>query len=359
MAGVTLERVTKRYRDVVAVRRLDLEIRDGEMLAIVGPSGCGKTTVIRLIAGLEDPDEGTIYYDGQDMTEVAPRDRNVAMVFEDYALFPHLAVRDNLTFALRLQKRPQEEISRRVNEVAEAMELDHLLERRPKGLATGEAQHVAVGRAVIRDAPSVVLLDDALSHLDAQQRLEARGEVARLHDELGSTIVAVTHDQAEALAVGDRVAVMDEGALKQVGTPRELYEHPADTFVASFIGSPPMNLVAPEVFGTDGLEAPGFDALYGRTVTVGIRPEDLRLATPGDGEAGFRGRCDLVEYLGSRLLVHVRVGEAELIVLDDPADDIRAGDTIDCSAPLARLHLFDAVTGQAMEERIGADGGTA
>ena len=214
---------------------------------LVGPSGCGKTTVLRLIAGLEQPDTGTIRFDGRDVTAVPPGQRDIAMVFEGYALFPHLAVRDNLSFALRLRHLPAAEVDRRVADVATSMELGHLLQRRPPGLATGEAQHVAVGRAVVRDAPAVLLLDDALSHLDAQQRLEARAEVARLHDELGSTIVSVTHDQAEALAVGTRLAVMDEGRMRQVGTPHEVYEQPADAFVAGFIGSPPMNLIEMEV----------------------------------------------------------------------------------------------------------------
>ena len=361
MASVTLERVTKRYRDTVAVRELSLEIADGEILVLVGPSGCGKTTVLRLIAGLENPDEGIVRFDGEDMAGVAPRERNIAMVFEGYALFPHMAVRDNLSFALRLRRTPPDEVSRRVSQVAGAMELDHLLERRPGGLAAGEAQHVAVGRAVVRDAPSVLLLDDALSHLDAQQRMEARTEVVRLHDDLGSTIVAVTHDQAEALAVGTRVAVMAAGISMQVGSPRELYEHPANVFVADFIGSPPMNLM--EVYHERGAaqdrlsnawlglafsRGPGIVA--GSSVTVGIRPEDIRLATPaGAADIGFEGRCDLVEYLGSRLLVHLRVGEDELIALDDPADDIRPGDTIECSAPLERLHLFDTASGRSLE----------
>ena len=189
MAGISLEGITKRYRDVVAVQELDLEISDGEIMMLVGPSGCGKTTVLRLIAGLERPDAGTVRFDGRDMSDVAPGERDIAMVFEGYALFPHMAVRENLSFALRLRHTPTEEVDRRVREVAEAMELDHLLQRRPPGLATGEAQHVAVGRAVVRDAPAVLLLDDALSHLDAQQRLEARAEVARLHDELGSQVL--------------------------------------------------------------------------------------------------------------------------------------------------------------------------
>ena len=361
MASVTLDRVTKRYRDVVGVRDLSLEVADGELLMLVGPSGCGKTTALRLIAGLEIPDEGVVRFDGRDMSDVPPRDRNIAMVFEGYALYPHMAVRDNLAFSLRLRRTRPQEVERRVSEVATAMELDHLLKRRPPRLATGEAQHVAVGRAVIREAPDVLLLDDALSHLDASQRLEARTEIGRLHRELGCTVVSVTHDQAEALAVGTRLAVMDEGVLMQVGAPQELYEHPANVFVADFIGSPPMNLLEMEVERGDGRAAlhwgslelaapPRLEATGGPSVTVGVRPEDIRLAVPSStDEVGFRGRCELVDYLGSQLLVHLRVADDEVVVVDDPAHAIRVGDIVECSTPLERMHLFDTGTGRALE----------
>jgi multiple sugar transport system ATP-binding protein len=365
MATVTLEHVSKRYRDVVAVRDLSIEIADGELLAVVGPSGCGKTTMLRLIAGLEVPDEGTILIDGRVVNDVPPGGRDVAMVFEDYALYPHLVVRENLDFALRLHRTPADEIRRRVSAVASSLELGSLLERKPPGLAAGEAQHVAIGRAVVRDAPAVFLLDDALSHLDARQRLEARAELGRLHRDLRVTIVSVTHDQAEALAVGTRVAVMDAGVLKQVGPPRILYEHPADVFVAGFVGSPPMNLVE-MMFERDGdrpvlragrLTLPAPERLAGPApapiasqVTVGIRPEHIRVgAPPGDGDAGFRGQCDLVEFLGHQALVHVRVGDLELRAFDDPARRVRAGDIVDCSIPLDRLHLFDGRTGRALD----------
>jgi multiple sugar transport system ATP-binding protein len=358
-----LQGVSKRYGRIVAVEELDLDIADGEMMMLVGPSGCGKTTVLRLIAGLEQPDAGTIRFDGRDMTGVGPGQRDIAMVFEGYALFPHLAVRDNLSFALKLRRLPSDEVDRRVADVATAMELGHLLERRPPGLATGEAQHVAVGRAVVRDAPAVLLLDDALSHLDAQQRLEARTEVARLHDDLGSTIVSVTHDQAEALAVGTRLAVMDEGRLHQVGAPREVYERPADTFVAGFIGSPPMNLIETEVAERDGqmvlrrgpweLLLPSMPA--GASVagiTVGIRPEHIGLGPPDAAEIGIRGTCELVEYLGPELQVHLRIGSDELVVLDDPADDVAVGDTVECRVPLERIHLFDTASGRALATEV-------
>jgi ABC-type sugar transport system ATPase subunit len=372
MASVSLEGVSRVYRDVVALDAIDLQIEDGARMMLVGPSGCGKTTVLRLIAGLERPDAGTIRFDGRDMEGVAPGERNVAMVFESYALFPHMAVRENLTFALRLRHTPPAEVDRRVMDVAGAMELGHLLRRRPPGLATGEAQHVAVGRAIIRDAPDVLLLDDALSHLDARQRLEARAEVARLHEQLGSTIVAVTHDQSEALAVGTRVAVMDGGRLRQTGTPQEVYEQPADTFVAAFIGNPPMNLVEMEPRRQDGraviqrgswaLDLPRLPAGAGASmdagvasITVGMRAEDIELGLPSsEAETGFRGRCDLVEYLGAHLLVHVRVGDHEIVLLADPAADVSVGDVVDGRVRLDHLHLFDTASGRAYAERAWA-----
>lgn len=359
MADITMEGVTKRYREVVAVGDMDLEIHDGEILALIGPSGCGKTTALRLIAGLEQPDDGLICFDGDDVTDVNPAERNIAMVFEGYALFPHFAVRENLAFGLRVRHVPKERISRRIAEVAQALELQDFLERRPRALATGEAQSTAIGRAVIRDTPSVLLLDDALSHLDAHQRLEARAEVSRLHDELGCTIVSVTHDQAEALAVGTRVAVMDGGRLQQVGTPRELYERPANLFVAGFIGDPPMNLLSGRyerqdghrLLRADGLELPLPQVHVGpeRELVAGFRAEDVRLTEePGAGEGRLRGHCDLVEYLGSELLVHVRVGSAEVVVRNSAGDDIRVGDAVELAVATEGVRLFDPNSGTAL-----------
>jgi multiple sugar transport system ATP-binding protein len=365
MASVVLEGVSKRFGDVVAVQDLSVEIPDGGLLAIVGPSGCGKTTVLRLIAGLETPDRGQILIGGQSVNDVPPRDRDVAMVFEDYALYPHLAVRDNLAFALSVRRTPAEEIRRRVSAISTSMELGHLLGRRPPGLATGEAQHVAIGRAIVRETPSVFLLDDALSHLDARQRLEARAELSRLHRELGTTIVSVTHDQAEALAIGTLVAVMDAGSVAQVGEPRTLYERPDAVFVAGFIGTPPMNLIEMTIQEEEGrvvlrsgaLMLPAPEAVtaaaipaLGRSVTVGIRPEHVRVSASAVGaDTGCRGQCDLVEYMGHQVLVHVRVGEASLQALDDPARHVRVGDILGCSVLPDRIHLFDTRTGRALD----------
>lgn len=367
MASLNLEHVSKRFGDVVAVHDLSLDIADGEFLAIVGPSGCGKTTVLRLIAGLERPDSGTIRMDGSVVNDVPPADRDVAMVFEDYALYPHLAVRDNLAFALRIRRTPAEAIRQRLSAVTESMELGGLLGRMPPGLATGEAQHVAVSRAIVREQPSVFLLDDALSHLDAHQRLEARAELARLHHELGSTIVSVTHDQAEALAVGTRVAVMNEGALAQAGTPRELYEQPADVFVAGFIGSPPMNLLEMIIEAHEGRHVlhagslqlplpprriPPADDRVGRPVTVGIRPEHVRVGVAAaDDSTGVRVRCELVEYMGHQVLAHLAIGAVMVRAFDDPARHVRAGDVVDVTIARERVHLFDTETGRALGPR--------
>jgi multiple sugar transport system ATP-binding protein len=289
------------------------------------------------------------------------------MVFESLALYPHLVVRDNLGFPLSIRRTPAEEVRRRVTTVAESMELGPLLERKPASLATGQAQHVAIGRAVLRDVPAVFLLDDALAHLDAHQRLEARMELARLHRELRTTIVSVTHDQSEALAVGTLVAVMDDGVLQQVGPPRTLYDHPDNVFVAGFVGSPPMNLVDMTLERDDGrallrsddLSLPAPERLAAgstdplpRELTVGIRPEHLRLAAPPDAtDASFHGRCDLVEFLGHQVLVHLWVGNRELRAFEDPARPIGVGDVIECRVSPDRLHLFDRRTGRAFPTR--------
>ena len=364
MARVSLEHVSKRYRDVVAVRDLSLEIGDGELLELIGPSGCGKTTVLRLIAGLESPDCGTIRFDGEAVDELPPRARNVAMVFESFALYPHLVVRDNLGFPLSIGHTPAEEIRRRVSTVAESMELGPLLERKPAALATGQAQHVAIGRALLRDVPAVFLFDDALAHLDAHQRLEARMELVRLHRELRTTIVSVTHDQSEALAVGTLVAVMDDGVLQQVGPPRTLYDHPDNVFVAGFVGSPPMNLLEMRLERRDGharlqsddLSLPAPDQLTAGAadppsadITVGIRPEHLRLAAPPGGALGLlRGRCALVEFRGPLVLAHIGGGALYERAFEDPARPIHVGDMVECSVSLDQLQLFDRRSGRAL-----------
>ena len=365
VASISLEHVSKRYGAVEAVQDLGLDIADGEFMVIVGPSGCGKTTALRLIAGLEQPDTGDVRLDGRLATATPPAERNVAMVFEDFALYPHMKVRDNLAFPLRVRKTPAEAIRRRVAEVADVTEIEPILARKPGELAAGQAQHVAVGHAVVREVTSAFLLDDALSHLDAHQRLEARAELARLHRDLGATIVAVTHDQAEAMAMGTRVAVMADGGLRQVATPRRLYERPADTFVAGFIGNPPMNLLEMSVEPHDGLRlrhgaltwplpgsGPLRDLAGSESVVVGCRPEHIRVgATAGADEVGFEATCDLVEYLGHRRLVHLHAADLQLVASTGTAGDLTAGEVVECAVPVARLHFFDHSTGLALDPR--------
>src|SRR5437773_10144636 len=287
MATVTFDHVSKRYGDVVAVNDLNLEIRDGEFMVLVGPSGCGKTTSLRMIAGLEEISDGTLRIGDRVVNDVAPKDRDIAMVFQSYALYPHMSVRDNLAFGLKLRKVPKAEIDRRVNQTAETIQLQKLLNRKPKELSGGQRQRVALGRAIVRE-PAVFLMDEPLSNLDAKLRVQTRAEIARLHQRMGTTFVYVTHDQVEAMTMGTRIAVMSEGILQQVGPPQELYDHPVNRFVAGFIGSPAMNFVEATVSGsgesatleTAGLKVPvpghlreAIGPTVGHKVIVGFRPD--------------------------------------------------------------------------------------
>src|SRR5688572_15041459 len=300
MATVTFDHVWKRYGDVVAVKDFNLDIQDEEFLVLVGPSGCGKTTALRMIAGLEEITEGTLKIGDRVVNDLAPKDRDVAMVFQSYALYPHMSVYDNLAFGLKLRKVPKAEIDKRVREAAGTIELSNLLDRKPKQLSGGQRQRVALGRAIVRE-PAVFLMDEPLSNLDAKLRVQTRAEIARLHQRLKTTVVYVTHDQVEAMTMGDRVAVMNSGILQQVGPPQELYERPINKFVAGFIGSPAMNFVNVEVNKDDGktvlradnLELPLPDRLQsavdagGKELTVGFRPEHFEIV---DGTAPGRAR---------------------------------------------------------------------
>src|SRR5690349_975745 len=318
MATVTFENVDKMYGDFQRVKDLNLEIGDGEFMVLVGPSGCGKTTSLRMIAGLEEITSGTLRIGDRVVNDVPPKDRDIAMVFQSYALYPHMSVRDNLAFGLKLRKVPKAEIERRVNEAAETIQVRKLLDRKPKELSGGQRQRVALGRAIVRE-PAVFLMDEPLSNLDAKLRVQTRAEIARIHQRLGTTTVYVTHDQVEAMTMGSRIAVMSEGLLQQVGTPQTLYDQPSNKFVAGFIGSPSMNFVEGTVEGTgDGatLKGPGdfsipVPARYrqsmdtsGRKVIVGFRPEHLELAEITEPSGSFNGRADVVEYLGNEELPH-------------------------------------------------------
>jgi multiple sugar transport system ATP-binding protein len=350
MATVTFDHVYKKYGDVAAVSDLNLEIGDGEFMVFVGPSGCGKTTSLRMIAGLEEITEGELRIGDKVVNDVAPKDRDIAMVFQSYALYPHMSVRDNLAFGLKLRKVPKADIDKRINEAAGILQLEKLLDRKPKELSGGQRQRVALGRAIVRE-PAVFLMDEPLSNLDAKLRVQTRAEIARLHQRLGTTMVYVTHDQVEAMTMGQRIAVMSMGLLQQVGTPQELYDHPRNRFVAGFIGSPSMNFVempvhadADLVHGSVTFPLPESYrrsvAAAGDTVIAGFRPEHLELGDVAGLVGTIHGTADVVEYLGNEELLHVSVNDADIVAIVDSSYRVRPGDTVALKVPLAKLQLF-------------------
>jgi multiple sugar transport system ATP-binding protein len=362
MATVTFDHVTKRFGDVTAVNDLDLEIVDGEFMVLVGPSGCGKTTSLRMIAGLEEITEGTLRIGDKVVNDVAPKDRDIAMVFQSYALYPHMTVYDNLAFGLKLRKVPKADIEKRVTQAAATLDLDKLLQRKPKELSGGQRQRVALGRAIVRE-PAVFLMDEPLSNLDAKLRVQTRAEIARLHQRLETTMVYVTHDQIEAMTMGTRIAVMSDGLLQQVGTPQSLYDTPVNRFVAGFIGSPAMNFFDMSVSGAgDGatLEGPDFNLplparlrgsvgpTIGRRLVAGIRPEHLDIGTAGADAATLQVKADVVEYLGNEELLHVTIGSKEMVAVVSAAHRVRPGDILDLVVPMSKLHLFDADSGASL-----------
>ncbi len=357
MSVVALEQVEKNFGATRIVRGLSLVAEAGEFLVMVGPSGCGKTTTLRMIAGLEAPTAGTIHIGGRDVTALPPKDRDVAMVFQSYALYPHLSVFDNMAFGLTLRGAPKQEIARRVSEAARILELDALLTRRPKELSGGQRQRVAIGRAIVRD-PKVFLFDEPLSNLDASLRGQMRAEIAGLHRRLGATMVYVTHDQVEAMMLATRIAVLEGGELRQVGPPQELYHRPKNRFVAGFIGSPPMNFVTGVVGARGGapvLETRGAalalpDAARalaaGARLTVGIRPHDVRVDGSAIGSAigstiGLGGEASIVEPMGWESYVHVKTEVGTVIVRIEGATPARPGDRLGLVLPPTALHLFD------------------
>jgi ABC-type sugar transport system ATPase subunit len=335
---IELQDVRKEFAGgVVAVDDISLTIREGEFMVLVGPSGCGKTTLLRSIGGLEKVTGGTIRIGDRDVTRLEPADRDLAMVFQNYALYPHMTVRKNLGYGLRVRKTPKKEIERRVAEATRLLGLDGLLDRRPGQLSGGQMQRVAMGRAIVRE-PAAFLMDEPLSNLDAKLRVATRAEIQKLQKRLGTTTVYVTHDQVEAMTMGDRIAVMSGGRIKQLGTPKEVYESPANVFVASFVGSPAMNLVP----------APTVDA-GGAGLIAGFRPEHVE---PANGSAGdsvtFNGQIEAIEYLGEEQLVHVRVGD-QVVLAKLPAErTLSTGGQGTFTVPRRRLFLFDAET----EERV-------
>ncbi len=363
MATVTFEHVNKVYGEFHAVKDLNLEIGDGEFMVLVGPSGCGKTTSLRMIAGLEEITSGTLKIGDKVVNDVPPKDRDIAMVFQSYALYPHMSVRENLAFGLKLRKVAKSEIDRRVNEAAETIQLQNLLERKPKELSGGQRQRVALGRAIVRE-PAVFLMDEPLSNLDAKLRVQTRAEIARLHQRLQTTVVYVTHDQVEAMTMGTRIAVMNDGLLMQVGTPQVLYDTPLNRFVAGFIGSPSMNFVDVTVEGTGDaarLIGPGDWSLptpprlraiagdiAGRKLVAGFRPEHLDIGEVGPDHGSFRSRADVVEYLGNEELLHVNAANQDIVAIVNSSHRVKPGDIVELVLPLEKLHLFDSETGEAL-----------
>jgi multiple sugar transport system ATP-binding protein len=333
MATVTFDHVTKNYDGTVAVKDLSLIAGDGEFLVLVGPSGCGKTTALRMIAGLEQISDGRLLIGDRVVNNVAPVARDIAMVFQSYALYPHMTVFNNLAFGLRNKKVPRKEIDERVKNAAEILDLGPLLKRKPKQLSGGQRQRVALGRAIVRE-PAAFLMDEPLSNLDAKLRVATRAEILKLQDRLAITTIYVTHDQVEAMTMGDRIAVMNLGVLQQVGTPEELYENPANTFVAGFIGSPAMNLVP----------APLVDA-GGAGRIVGFRPEHVDVGGQGDG-LRFNGRVEVVEYLGDEQIVHLDVKDTPLVAKLPVEERLSMGDNVDFFVARDKLRLFDAETDQ-------------
>jgi multiple sugar transport system ATP-binding protein len=358
MAEVTLKGVKKAYGPVTVIPHLDLDIQDHEFMVLVGPSGCGKSTALRMIAGLEEITGGTIEIGGRTVNDVPPKDRDIAMVFQSYALYPHMTVRENLEFALKIRKTPKEEMKRRVAEAAQILAITEFLDRKPKQLSGGQRQRVALGRAIVRK-PAVFLFDEPLSNLDAKLRVQMRAEISKLQKDLETTTVYVTHDQIEAMTMGDRIAVMSKGELQQVGTPLEVYEKPSNLFVASFIGTPPMNFI-PATLADGGatVVASGFrmpvpqafragaSGRDGAKVVLGIRPENIREAgREGAGDTvPVTAKVEFVEPLGHEVIVHGRVGNDLVVAKVDPHRAPKMGSTVDLVVEVEAAHLFDAAT---------------
>ena len=365
MASVTYQSVTKQFGDVKAVKDMNLEIKDKEFLVLVGPSGCGKTTALRLLAGLEEISSGNIYIGDRIVNDVAPKDRDIAMVFQSYALYPHMSVYDNMAFGLRLRKTPKTEIDRRVKEAAGLLGIGELLQRKPKQLSGGQRQRVALGRAIVRE-PKVFLMDEPLSNLDAKLRVQTRAEISKLHQRLETTFIYVTHDQTEAMTMGTRIAVMNFGLLQQLDTPQHLYDFPTNKFVAGFIGSPAMNFFDAKIAGTREdlkidvssfqIPAPAdrrerLTAFIGRDVTLGIRPEDVhdRDYVPGQMSTSVvAAQVDVMEPMGSEIYLYLLSGKHSFIARVDPRSQGRPGKNLDVAINLDHVHIFDKETDQAI-----------
>ncbi|MWV64657.1 ATP-binding cassette domain-containing protein [Halorubrum sp. JWXQ-INN 858] len=370
MADVQLEHITKRYEDVTAVDDMNLEIEDGEFVTFVGPSGCGKSTTMETIAGLTLPTEGTIRIGDREVTNLPPKDRGVSMVFQNIALFPHMDVYDNISFGLRLRKYDQAEIDRRVENAAEVVQLEGMMDRMPDEMSGGQRQRVAIARAIVRN-PDVFLMDEPLANLDAKLRVHMRTELQRLHKQLDTTIIYVTHDQAEAMTMSDRIAVINAGQLQQIDPPLVCYNEPDNLFVAGFIGSPSMNFIEGEVtesgFTSDHVDIDfdvgAHEAAVGEEVTLGVRPEDVYIAdsdaTIEDRSGRFPAYTDVIEPMGNEIFVYLKLDEEGEVRLDEQADDqvlmsvdpdiaIDEEHRIDVVFDRSKLHLFETASGEAI-----------
>ena len=363
MSTVKLEHISKKYPNgFEAVKDFNLEIGDKEFIIFVGPSGCGKSTTLRMVAGLEEITGGDLYIDGKRMNDVEPKDRDIAMVFQNYALYPHMTVYDNMAFGLKIRKLPKEEIDKKVHEAAKILDLEHLLDRKPKALSGGQRQRVAMGRAIVRN-PKVFLMDEPLSNLDAKLRGQMRIEISKLHQKLGTTIIYVTHDQTEAMTLGTRIVVMKDGIVQQVDTPENLYERPGNKFVAGFIGAPQMNMVNADVAEKDGihLEFCGQSirldenrakilrdkGYVGKKITLGIRPEDLHDAGSIDRankDACIHATIRVYEMLGAETYLYFDMDQATWTARVDPSVKVKPGETVDLYMNTEKLHAFDVET---------------
>ncbi len=351
MANVTLRSLGKSFGKTTVLRDIDLEVMDGEFVVLVGPSGCGKSTTLRIIAGLEDASTGEVEIAGRVVNNLEPKDRDIAMVFQNYAIYPHMTVRKNIGFGLRISKKSREEKNKRLEEVAEILDMTDYLDRKPSELSGGQRQRVAIGRAMVRD-PAVFLFDEPLSNLDAQLRTQMRLEIKKLHQRVGNTIIFVTHDQVEAMTMADRIVIMKDGVIQQVGTPTEVYHKPANTFVARFIGAPSMNMIGADIAETgirmeNGAEIPigNKNLAPGSKVTLGVRPDDL---TIGDGVRILEGEVTVIEPLGSETLIYVTQNGSEVIAKASGRRPPGIGETVTLTADPDSLHLFDRQTGEAI-----------
>jgi len=359
MAEVILKDIVKVYDGgVKAVDKANIHINDKEFVVLVGPSGCGKSTTLRMVAGLEDITGGDLFIDGKRVNDEAPKDRDIAMVFQNYALYPHMTVYDNMAFGLRIRKYASEEIDARVSEAAQILDIEELLERRPKALSGGQRQRVAVGRAIVRK-PKVFLFDEPLSNLDAKLRVQMRAEISSLHTRLQATMIYVTHDQVEAMTMGDKIVVMKNGIIQQIGTPLKLYNTPINKFVAGFMGSPPMNFLSAKITEEGGhivlkdagvTIIPGADydeglkPYVGKEVAFGIRAEDMEIVAKADSKNDIKANVDVIEPLGAETHVYVTTDQNQLIVRVPPENSLKVGDEVHLKCSLGKLHFFDPET---------------